>query len=565
MLLKRNLIRELLGLYLNADNEKKDYALLWISIDSKTKDFCSSMSIQDDIDEEDDGKFIYQLTVYRPGTPSRKRAIKAANHIEQLSEKIRWPVLWIAILAAVVGDQAIVTGTLSSYDFSEITKLHAKRDLDLIHAALPIILGQNGLELRSVAYSADAKCYLSDSAISGIKRVIIDEEGLDVLYWKNLDDGGNKKTILNQNEETKKEIFGKIYLEHYSEVGYWSRCVQKGILENVLMRSYGFVKSKGIIGWFVVVLMDVNGLVTWILINNGNFFCLLWAGKGRKFCCFTIRLWFNSSNEIICIDHQYEFVRLGAGFHEGEELWVCQRLGITDPISLVGPTEFDVIKTNELEKFLVDAAGLYESHEEGISREEVLGRLDQIVKVWMKKGSQARGLNEQLVQEANAKIFTSGSYRLGVHGPGADIDTLCVGPRHADRDDDFFGEFKRMLIEMPDVTDMHPVPDAHIPVIKFKLNGDLDISKDSVLQNADEKTVRSLNGCRVTDQILLLVAGFLGGINWALLVARICQLYPNALPNMLIDIAAENDDDMMNWKGLRLGKISHTTACIEGA
>ncbi|KAJ1392043.1 polymerase, nucleotidyl transferase domain, partial [Sesbania bispinosa] len=253
-----------------------------------------------------------------------------------------------------------------------------------------------------------------------------------------------------------------------------------------------------------------------------------------------------------------------------------QRLGITEPISLAGPTEYDVIKTRELEKYL-QAAGLYESQQEAVCREEVLGRLDQMVKIWIKNISRAKGFNEQLVQEANAKIFTFGSYRLGVHGPGADIDTLCVGPRHAARQEDFFGELGRMLSEMQEVTEFHPVPDAHVPVMKFKFNGisvdllyarlslwvipeDLDISQESILQNADEQTVLSLNGCRVTDQVLRLVpniqnfrtalrcmrfwakrrgvysnvAGFLGGINLALLVARICQLYPNALPNMLV-------------------------------
>ncbi|GAV62347.1 PAP_RNA-bind domain-containing protein/PAP_central domain-containing protein [Cephalotus follicularis] len=130
---------------------------------------------------------------------------------------------------------------------------------------------------------------------------------------------------------------------------------------------------------------------------------------------------------------------------------------------------------------------------------------------------------------------------------------------------------------MPEVTELHPVPDAHVPVMRFKFKEvsidllyarlslwvipeDLDISQESILQNADPQTIRSLNGCRVTDQILRLVpsiqnfrttlrcmrfwakrrgvysnvSGFLGGINWALLVARICQLFPNALPNMLV-------------------------------
>lgn len=40
--------------------------------------------------------------------------------------------------------------------------------------------------------------------------------------------------------------------------------------------------------------------------------------------------------------------------------------------------------------------------------------IKQIVKTWAKKISRVKGLNEQLVLEANAKIFTFGSYRLGV-------------------------------------------------------------------------------------------------------------------------------------------------------
>ncbi|EXB60284.1 Poly(A) polymerase [Morus notabilis] len=233
----------------------------------------------------------------------------------------------------------------------------------------------------------------------------------------------------------------------------------------------------------------------------------------------------------------------------------AKKYGITKPISFAGPTDADLQRNVELEKFLIDS-GLYESKEETSKREEVLGRITEIVKDWVKLLTRQRGYTDQMVEDANAAIFTFGSYRLGVHGPGADIDTLCVGPSYVNREEDFFIVLHNILAEIEEVTELQPVPDAHVPVMKFKFQGisidllyasisrlvvpeDLDISHGSVLFDVDEQTVRSLNGCRVADQILKLVpnievTGFLGGVNWALLVARVCQLYPNAIPSMLV-------------------------------
>ncbi|XP_057479009.1 nuclear poly(A) polymerase 4-like isoform X2 [Actinidia eriantha] len=273
----------------------------------------------------------------------------------------------------------------------------------------------------------------------------------------------------------------------------------------------------------------------------------------------------------------------------------AKKYGVTKPISIAGPTEGDLQRNAELEKFLVDS-GLYEWNKDAGKREAVLGRIDEVVKCWVKQLTRQRGYTDQMVEDANAVIFTFGSYRLGVHGPGADMDTLCVGPSYVNREEDFFIILHDMLADMEEVTELQPVPDAHVPVMKFKFQGisidllyasvsllvvpevvvlhdillssmefcidlrDLDISDGSVLYNIDEQTVRSLNGCRVADQILKLVpniehfrmtlrslkfwakqrgvysniTGFLGGVNWALLVARICQLYPNAIPSMLV-------------------------------
>uniref|UniRef100_A0A0V0IDC1 polynucleotide adenylyltransferase n=1 Tax=Solanum chacoense TaxID=4108 RepID=A0A0V0IDC1_SOLCH len=144
--------------------------------------------------------------------------------------------------------------------------------------------------------------------------------------------------------------------------------------------------------------------------------------------------------------------------------------GVTKPLSLAGPMEADIQRTKELEKFLV-GAGLYESAEEAAKREGVLCQLKQIVKDWVKDLTRLRGYNDQMVEDANAVILTFGSYRLGVHGPGADIDTLCVGPSYVNREDDFFFVLHNILVEREEVTELQPVPDAHVPVMKFKFDG----------------------------------------------------------------------------------------------
>jgi len=51
------------------------------------------------------------------------------------------------------------------------------------------------------------------------------------------------------------------------------------------------------------------------------------------------------------------------------------------------------------------------------------------------------------LETVGGKLFTFGSYRLGVHTPGADIDSLCVVPRHIDRSD-FFTSFYEKLKEV---------------------------------------------------------------------------------------------------------------------
>ena len=97
-------------------------------------------------------------------------------------------------------------------------------------------------------------------------------------------------------------------------------------------------------------------------------------------------------------------------------------------------------------------------------------------------------------------------------------------PKHVQRDVFFehFPSFLEQLAPPGDIEQLTPVPDAFVPIIKLVFSGieidlifarlsqasvplDLDLKNNNILRGLDEKDQRSLNGTRVTDEILSLV------------------------------------------------------------
>ncbi|XP_021110338.1 poly(A) polymerase beta [Heterocephalus glaber] len=252
-----------------------------------------------------------------------------------------------------------------------------------------------------------------------------------------------------------------------------------------------------------------------------------------------------------------------------------ERLGLSAAISLAAPRDADPELTQRLIETL-QPFGVFEEEEELQRRTLILEKLNNLVKEWIREISESKNLPQAFIENVGGKLFTFGSYRLGVHTKGADIDALCVAPSHVDRSE-FFTSFYGKLKLQEEVKDLRAVEEAFVPVIKLCFAGieidilfarlalqtipeDLDLRDDSLLKNLDIRCIRSLNGCRVTDEILHLVPnidnfrltlraiklwakchniysnilGFLGGVSWAMLVARTCQLYPNAVASTLV-------------------------------
>ncbi|KAI8947329.1 Poly(A) polymerase central domain-containing protein [Xylaria longipes] len=250
--------------------------------------------------------------------------------------------------------------------------------------------------------------------------------------------------------------------------------------------------------------------------------------------------------------------------------------GITKPISSAPPTPAESHATALLLEEL-RRQNTFETASEIKKREKVVNDLQRIADEFVRKVARAKEPhNEVLIRDARGEVFTYGSYCLGVYGPGSDIDTLVTAPRYVTRDD-YFKYFPDLLTEMAPpgaITNLTAVEEAFVPIIKFEYWGisidlifsriatltqfpphkQLELTSNEHLRGLDDRELRSLNGTRVTKEILNLVPeqstfrtalraiklwaqrraiyaniiGFPGGVVWAMMVARVCQLYPKA-------------------------------------
>ena len=245
--------------------------------------------------------------------------------------------------------------------------------------------------------------------------------------------------------------------------------------------------------------------------------------------------------------------------------------GTTQPVSFAFPTPAESQLDHDIKSYLSSRGDVYESEDGRRNRYQIIDKLNLIIVDWAIGVGKKKNVLEQIYSNGGGihlKIF--GSTRLGVHTPDADVDILCIAPSFIDRSD-FFSSFCVMMRDRDDVSILSAIPDAYTPVVKFNIDGqaidmifvslvittipnDLDVLDSKYLKNLDDQGIRSLNGSRVAEWICRLVPnfptfcttlrfikhwarqrglysnvlGFLGGVNYAILVAFVCQRYPNA-------------------------------------
>lgn len=258
---------------------------------------------------------------------------------------------------------------------------------------------------------------------------------------------------------------------------------------------------------------------------------------------------------------------------------------LTHPHSIIDTSfstkneEDDTLYLNHL---LKDEFKFIEPPEELLYKNEILLKLKYIIRKWV------CSIHESILGEEEKKnryfkgdLLTFGSYMLQCYTKDSDIDTVCIVPNFIKRNEHFFGVLYDILSQNEKVKSLMVIKETNVPLIKMKFyDVQIDIlfaqinvlALDQKLEEIiyseqiftffdDEKSFTSINGIRTCYSILNSVPnincfqttlkyvklwaknkgiysnlmGYLGGISWAILVAKICQLYPNYKPSKLLE------------------------------
>ena len=89
------------------------------------------------------------------------------------------------------------------------------------------------------------------------------------------------------------------------------------------------------------------------------------------------------------------------------------------------PTDSEVELSTKLGNYMTMHFPL-ETEENILRRSVILSDLRKLFRSWVKEVCIDKGLSQEMADDAGGHIFVSGSYRLGVNEPGADIDTICI-------------------------------------------------------------------------------------------------------------------------------------------
>ena len=270
---------------------------------------------------------------------------------------------------------------------------------------------------------------------------------------------------------------------------------------------------------------------------------------------------------------------------------------VYQPNSKSPPSAIDKLCNNVLNKY-IDANYPPESVESRRNRERVLQKVEKLIKDLVRKCTLANGGTLEAAAEAGGNIFISGSYRLGVHTEGTDIDIVCCMPRQVTHED-FFGQFCEDLEARGDTAEVAPIPGAIVPMIGLQIDGididllyaslpsatvsltEKDVLNDDILRGVDDSTAKALNGPRVNNMVYKLVpnfeefktclrclrlwgkrrglysnkVGYLWGVNFSILAAFVSQLYPKACASTLMENLFTV---MLEWKWPNPIKLCHS-------